>query len=79
MNSWTVRLARSAEKELERLPASAVKRIRGAIHALADNPYPRGSKKMVGKEDTFRIRVGEYRVVYEVHKAEIAVLVCGAP
>jgi mRNA interferase RelE/StbE len=75
VNGWTVQLARPVAKELEKLPSKAVQRISNAIHGLADNPHPRGCKKLVGEENTYRIRVGEYRVIYEIHEREVLVLV----
>ena len=64
---YQVRLARDAEKELNRLSSTIVKRIFPAIKSLAENPRPRGCKKLKGlDEDLWRIRVGDYRVVYVI-------------
>ena len=60
-------MARDAEKELNRLSSTIVKRIFPAIKSLAENPRPRGCKKLKGlDEDLWRIRVGDYRVVYVI-------------
>ena len=75
MSDFKIQYARSAEKELDKLPRSAVLRIRSAIDGLVTNPHPRGSKKLQGEDDTYRIRVGDYRVIYEVHQKEIVVLI----
>jgi mRNA interferase RelE/StbE len=72
---YTVEFARSADRELERLPAPAGRRILEAIRALQVNPRPPGSKKLVGSETTYRIRVGQYRVVYEIDDRARAVLI----
>jgi mRNA interferase RelE/StbE len=56
---------KSAEKELVRLPKSDIKRISQAIDELAINPRPSGSKKLEGqRESLWRIRIGNYRVIY---------------
>ena len=64
---YTVRFKKSAEKELEKLPTQIIKRISKAIDSLAVNPRPAGSKKLEGqKESLWRIRIGDYRVIYLV-------------
>ena len=64
-----IRFKKSAEKELERLPIHAIKRISKAIDALTENPRPAGSKKLEGqKESLWRIRVGDYRVIYQIEE-----------
>jgi mRNA interferase RelE/StbE len=55
----------SASKELERLHDEPLRRIDAAILKLAENPRPQGSKKLTGTP-LYRIRIGSYRVVYEV-------------
>ncbi len=56
---------KSAEKELEKLPFKAIKRVSSAIDSLAQNPRPVGSRKLEGqKESLWRIRAGDYRVIY---------------
>jgi mRNA interferase RelE/StbE len=64
---YTIRFKKSAEKELERLPAQIIKRIGKAIDALKENPRPSGSKKLEGQQESlWRIRIGDYRVIYSV-------------
>lgn len=75
MSRYAVQLARSARKELAKLPTKSQDRIVKAIEALQDDPRPHGSKKLKGSEATFRIRVGDYRVVYEIHEKEVIVLI----
>jgi len=62
-------LKTSVEKDLKRLDRSAVPRILSAIEELTVNPFPAASKKLVGAEHTYRLRVGDYRVVYIVNRA----------
>jgi mRNA interferase RelE/StbE len=64
---YVITFKKSAEKELSRLPTQAIKRIAKAIDALTENPRPTGSKKLEGqKESLWRIRIGDYRVIYLV-------------
>lgn len=62
---YTVQFKKSAEKELEKLPTQTIKRISKAIDGLIVNPRPAGSKKLEGqRESLWRIRIGDYRVIY---------------
>jgi len=56
----------SVEKDLKRLPKQIVKRILQRIEALASNPLPPGCAKLSGAERLYRVRVGQYRIVYEI-------------
>ena len=75
MKIYRLRLTTAAEKELDSLPTKAVDRIILAIRDLAAEPRPHGCKKLVGKKNTYRIRVRDYRVIYEVHDKEVVILV----
>jgi mRNA interferase RelE/StbE len=66
VNGYQLTFARSARKELEALLASVVARAFPRIEALAHNPRPVGSRKLQGENNLWRIRVGEYRVIYSV-------------
>lgn len=57
---------RSAEKDLKRLSSEIRNRAVAAIQALAKNPRPAGSRKLAGTESDWRIRVSDYRIVYEI-------------
>jgi mRNA interferase RelE/StbE len=63
---YRVLLERAAEKDLSRLPAETHDRVIEAIQALASNPRPVGCRKLSGSKHDWRIRVGDYRVVYEI-------------
>jgi len=65
----------AADKELEALPKNLNARIIKAILLLADNPRPRGCKKLKGEQNAYRIRIGDYRVIYEVYDDVLIVLV----
>jgi mRNA interferase RelE/StbE len=68
-------LARAAERGLASLPKSDQRRVDAAILELARDPHPPGSKKLHGAEELYRIRVGDYRVVYTVEHEHLVVLV----
>jgi mRNA interferase RelE/StbE len=66
MDDYTIVFARSAREELEDLPESVAPRVLGRIEALAEEPRPRGCCKLTGSENVWRIRVGDYRVLYAI-------------
>lgn len=68
MADYTITFARSARKELERLEAAVVKQIFPEIEALAKRPRPKGCRKLRGSKNLWRIRVGDYRVIYAIHE-----------
>ena len=59
----------SVEKDLRRLPRSVAPRILARIASLADTPLPRDAVPISGAERLYRLRVGDYRVIYEVNGA----------
>ncbi len=62
-------LERSVAKSLKNLPKDVINRIIPHIQSLKDDPKPSGSRKIVGTENDYRIRIGAYRVVYEIDVA----------
>ncbi len=66
MPEYAVSFRRSAEKDLRKLDRTVRRRVLRAIDGLAGDPRPDGCRKLVGSEDAFRIRVGDYRVIYTV-------------
>ena len=67
MAAYKVEWKRSAVKELEKLPRQAIIRIVEAVGNLTSNPFPVGTRKLAGSEQTYRIRVGVYRILYSVY------------
>ncbi len=63
---YRILLERAAERDLRRLPTDVHDRIIRAIQGLRGNPRPPGCRKLIGTENDWRIRVGDYRVVYDV-------------
>jgi mRNA interferase RelE/StbE len=71
---YTVLIERYAQKQIMRLDKKVIPLIKTAIASLADNPRPYGYKKLKG-EDAYRIRVGDYRIIYEIADDKIIVTV----
>jgi mRNA interferase RelE/StbE len=71
----TVELRPSARRELLKFARHDQLRLIRAMDALAANPCPKGVKKLTGLDDLYRIRVGDYRIVYQVHDDRLIVLV----
>ena len=66
MADYTITFARSARKELERLQPDLAGRILEKIETLAKSPRPSGSIKLQGEKNLWRIRIGDYRVIYAI-------------
>jgi len=74
--SYQVELAPRAQRELDELPAREVARVARALFALADNPRPRGARKLAGTAaPMWRMRIGDYRAIYSVSDAARRVIV----
>jgi mRNA interferase RelE/StbE len=70
---YRVEVARRAVKAIARLPRAEQQRIRAAVDLLAESPRPPGCSALSGEENTYRVRVGDYRVLYEVHDRVLVV------
>jgi mRNA interferase RelE/StbE len=68
MASFRVEWKKSTKKDLRRLPASVAARVVDEVAALGANPFPQGVEKLSGSENAYRIRLGDYRVVYNVFR-----------
>ena len=75
MAKYRVEISRTAENHLKTLPRDDQKRVVAAMLELADNPRPRGARKLSGYDDVFRIRVGLYRILYSVSDTELVVVI----
>ena len=64
--SFRIEWKKSTRKDLRKLPPSAGERIVEAVEDLAENPFPHGVEKLSGSQHAYRIRLGDYRIVYEV-------------
>ncbi len=75
MTRYDIEISETAEKQLKKLQRGDQRRVARAIVALADEPRPRGSRKLSGYNDVFRIRVGRYRVTYSVSGNRLIVII----
>jgi len=66
---YQVVIERKAEKDLDRLSSPIHRRVSEAILSLAANPRPLGCRKLVGADNDWHIRVGDYRVIYQIADA----------
>lgn len=73
--AYSVIVAPAAKRDLKRLPAEAVRRVASAIDDLAEEPRPHGSAKLQGATDLYRIRIGDYRVIYQIHDRQLRILI----
>ena len=65
--SYQVEIAPAAQRDFTRLPSEVIRKVDAAIVELEQNPRPHGCAKLDGSEDEYRVRVGEYRVLYVIH------------
>ena len=72
---YTIHVTRSAEKALLAVPKRDQARLIQLIQSLALNPFPVGSRKLQGELNTFRVRTGQYRVIYEVDGKSILIVI----
>lgn len=73
--SYSVTLAPSAARRFRKLDPPAQRRIQAAIELLAENPRPPAATQLVGGSGAWRVRTGDFRIVYEIHDRELVVLV----
>ncbi|MDO5737494.1 MAG: type II toxin-antitoxin system RelE/ParE family toxin [Propionibacteriaceae bacterium] len=73
--TYHVEVAAAAVRQLRKLDRSAQRRVQAAIELLAAEPRPNGAKKLVGGDGEWRVRTGDYRIVYEIHDNVLLVLV----
>jgi mRNA interferase RelE/StbE len=77
MEPFSIEWRSSTSKDIRGLPRQDVARIIAAIGQLAGDPLPHGCHKLAGSERTSRLRIGDYRVIYEVFSGQIS-LKCSA-
>ncbi len=73
MESYSLTWKRSAAKELRKLPRDGIVRILNAVEKLAENPFAPGVRKLSGAQHTYRIRVGDYRIIFSIFAAELVI------
>lgn len=79
MRSYQLTVGSRAAKELSALPAAVAQRVDAAILRLSSDPRPHGVKKLKGERQLWRMRVGDYRIVYSIDDEQLVVDVIGVP
>ena len=72
--TYTIITPKNVQKQLDALPSDMFDRIDTKIQQLAENPRPDGVVKMKGADNEYRIRVGDYRVLYEINDQDVIIL-----
>lgn len=72
---YAIEIHRDARRAMKRLTPQLIERLVAAIEALAPNPRPTGCKKLVGRPNHYRVRVGDWRISYAVYDDMLLILV----
>lgn len=75
MKTYTIKIKKSAKKDLDALDDKMYIRIDRNIQRLINDPFPSGVKKLRGAENEYRIREGKYRILYEVDQANKTIVI----
>lgn len=73
--TYRVEVAPAAVRQLRKLDPAARRRVQAAVELLAEQPRPNGAKKLTGGDGEWRVRTGDYRIVYDIHDDVLLVLV----
>jgi len=72
---YTITFVKRAERQFRALPREAQVRLKTRIDTLSEDPRPHGVEKLAAEDNLYRIRSGDYRVIYEIRDAELLILV----
>ena len=72
--TYLLKIHREVEKQLQRIPKKPRTRLVETMRALSAEPRPRGSEKL--DEDLYRIRQGDYRIIYAIFEKEVVIVIC---
>lgn len=75
MAKYKIVISSSAEKILKKIPKKDLSKVISTIEALALDPNPHGSRKLAGEQAAFRVRQGNYRIIYEVQGQKLIILI----
>ena len=74
---YSVEIVAAAKKEVRAFDGSIRRRVLAAFHALEENPRPHGCKKLVDVQDCWRVRIGDYRVIYSINDERHSITILG--
>ncbi|NOX88896.1 MAG: type II toxin-antitoxin system RelE/ParE family toxin [Calditrichaeota bacterium] len=75
MDSYRIRWKKSAVKELKKIHKNKIRQLIETVERLSSNPLPTGVKKLSSSEITYRIRVGKYRIIYDIYEEELVIVI----
>ena len=75
MARYEIEISRTAERQMRRLPRADQARVARTMLVLANDPFPRGVRKLAGYDDVFRVRTGRYRILYSVSDRALVIVV----
>lgn len=75
MSDYRIELSATAERQFRKLAKSAQRRLAIAINSLASDPRPRGSRRLQGYDDVYRVRSGVYRIIYSISDKRLLIIV----
>jgi mRNA interferase RelE/StbE len=73
--AYRIEFTPRADKQFRALDKSTQTRLARRIDSLANNPRPQGVKKLAGGDDLYRMRAGDYRIVYQIRDKSLLVLI----
>ena len=73
--TYRIEVAPAAAHQLRKLDPAARRRVQAAVELLAEQPRPSGAKKLLGGDGEWRVRTGDYRIIYEINDRVLLVLV----
>jgi mRNA interferase RelE/StbE len=72
---YRIEFSPAAERQFKKIPKEVQIRLKHRIDILAENPFPRGVKKLSAEETLYRLRLGDYRIVYQVQGKALLILI----
>jgi len=75
MERFNIEIKSSVKKEIARISSQFIPQIIHSIEKLSLNPYPAGSKKLTGSKSSYRLRAGDYRIIYKIEKSGKKVII----
>jgi len=72
---YEVEISRTAEKQLRKLPRDDQERVARKMLLLANDPFPQGTRRLTGYDDVYRVRVGQYRILYSVSRRRLVIVI----
>jgi mRNA interferase RelE/StbE len=76
--TYLIDFTTAAARQVRKLPRPARERVLQLVERLAEDPRPHGARKLVGEETAWRIRAGDYRIIYDVYDDELTITVVRA-